>query len=115
MTVAILKTVDDHDSIYQAIMLWCPGCERIGSGDTKYGGLHMIPVLGNTRTLPRWDWNGDLVKVTLYPSMLTRGSGDFICHSFLRDGVWDFLTDSTHQYAGQKVDMRPLPEWILAN
>lgn len=34
------------------------------------------------------------------------------CHSFLRAGVWDFLGDSAHDLAGQKVPMVPLPDWL---
>lgn len=30
------------------------------------------------------------------------------CHSYLRDGVWEYLSDSTHTMAGQKA---PAPEW----
>lgn len=32
------------------------------------------------------------------------------CHSFLREGRWEFLSDSGHHLAGQTVDMVPLPE-----
>jgi hypothetical protein len=35
------------------------------------------------------------------------------CHSFLKAGVWEFLTDSAHKLAGQKVPMIPLPDWVL--
>ena len=31
------------------------------------------------------------------------------CHSFLRDGRWEFLNDSAHHLAGQTVDMVDLP------
>lgn len=34
------------------------------------------------------------------------------CHSFLRDGVWDFLGDCAHRMAGQKVPMVPLPDYL---
>lgn len=32
------------------------------------------------------------------------------CHSFLRAGRWEFLSDSAHALAGQTVDMVPLPD-----
>ena len=32
------------------------------------------------------------------------------CHSFLRDGVWEFLPDSAHRLAGQHHPMVPLPD-----
>lgn len=35
------------------------------------------------------------------------------CHSFLRDGRWEFLPDSAHHLAGQTVDMVPLPDWLV--
>jgi hypothetical protein len=114
MTLAVLRSVRDGDHLYEALMLWCPGCERIGEGDTKYGGLHMLPVLGDPGRLAKWDWNLDLEKVTITPSVLTQGANGFVCHSFLTDGVWSFLTDSTHKYSGQQVPMVPLPEWFLA-
>lgn len=34
------------------------------------------------------------------------------CHSFLRVGRWEFLTDSAHRLAGQTVPMVPLPDWL---
>lgn len=39
----------------------------------------------------------------------TREPASGNCHSFLRAGVWDFLGDSAHHLAGQKVPMVPLP------
>lgn len=35
------------------------------------------------------------------------------CHSFLRSGRWEFLSDSAHRLAGQTVDMVPLPDWFV--
>lgn len=35
------------------------------------------------------------------------------CHSFLRNGVWEFLGDCAHSLAGQKVPMVPLPDWVV--
>lgn len=115
MTVfAQITTLNDQTESYKAIMLWCPGCEKTTSLVYVRGGLHLLPVTGDPTKRPVWGWNGDLEKVTLSPSILTR-NGDDICHSFLKDGVWDFLPDSTHKYAGQKVPMVPLPEWAVRN
>lgn len=36
------------------------------------------------------------------------------CHSFLRAGVWEFLSDSAHSLAGQSVPMVPIPEQALS-
>jgi hypothetical protein len=35
------------------------------------------------------------------------------CHSFLRAGVWEFLSDSAHSLAGQNVPMVPLPDFLM--
>lgn len=35
------------------------------------------------------------------------------CHSFLRDGVWEFLPDSAHDLAGQRVPVVSIPKWWL--
>lgn len=33
------------------------------------------------------------------------------CHSFLQNGMWQFLGDSAHSLAGKTVPMVPLPGW----
>jgi hypothetical protein len=35
------------------------------------------------------------------------------CHSFLKNGQWQFLGDSTHRLAGGTSQMVPLPDWIV--
>ena len=35
------------------------------------------------------------------------------CHSFVRNGKWEFLGDSAHKLAGQTISMVPLPDWIV--
>ena len=88
----------------------CPGCEE----------RHVIKVEGT----PCWGWNGDLVLATIAPSILVRGKRpitddeadrifagekldipDRVCHSFVRDGRIQFLSDCTHALAGQTVDV----------
>jgi hypothetical protein len=46
---------------------------------------------------------------TFSPSILVRTHDGRICHSYLRDGVWEFLTDSTHHLAGTSVPCVPIP------
>ena len=115
-TVAQIRHVDDHGDLYDAITIWCPGCERTDDDGHKRGGLHMLPVTGDGSKRPTWEWNGDLDRVTLSPSILTRHGGqdsDLVCHSFLRDGQWQFLSDCTHALANQTVPMVPLPDWCV--
>jgi hypothetical protein len=111
---ALVRSVDDHGDHYQAIMVWCPGC--VADQPAESSGLHMLPISGDSTKRPTWTWNGDLELVTLEPSILTKhkkdGSSEFICHSYLRNGFWEFLTDCTHSLAGQTVPMVPLPDWV---
>lgn len=51
-----------------------------------------------------WTWNGDIEAPTLRPSVLTKGS-HFICHSWVNDGKVKFLSDCSHEYAGQTLDL----------
>jgi len=114
--VAQLRGVNDHGRHYEAIMLWCPGCEVTRDGEAQ-GGLHMLAVAGEVGHRPRWDFDGKLDAPTLSPSILTRytmAGEPFVCHSFLRAGVWEFLSDCTHPLVGQRVSAVPLPDWVVA-
>ena len=82
-------------------MLWCPGCEDV----------HGIRIEGPGA----WTWDGDEVSPTISPSLLVRMRftvefADRVCHSFVRAGQWEFLTDSTHARAGQTVPCVPFPD-----
>jgi hypothetical protein len=104
------------------LLFHCPGCEC----------SHGVSVDGQGR--PVWGWNGSAEAPTFTPSILIR-SGHYdphrqgdqcwctynaahpdnpapfvcgICHSVVRDGRIQFLADSTHNLAGQTVE---IPEW----
>lgn len=76
---------------------WCAGC----------GTHHAIDP-------SRWTWNGDTERPTFSPSVLvTYEFGEERlpqrCHSFVRDGQIQYLSDCTHALAGQTVSMEELP------
>lgn len=80
----------------------CPGC----------GDSHEVPVnrhgRGAVEQGPAWDWNGSLDKPTLGPSILVRWGSSTekrCCHSYVRGGRIEFLSDCTHALAGQTVDL----------
>lgn len=102
----------------------CPGC----------GETHVIAVApaASGAARPVWGYNGNPDAPTFTPSVLAQ-SGHFmdgdkkecwctyekrfgrpspfkcgICHSFVTDGMIQFLNDCTHALAGQTV---PLPDW----
>jgi hypothetical protein len=84
----------------------CPGCDD----------YHQIRTGENG-----WTWDGSAEAPTFSPSVLVTyaanpdASDEFAewrtarrCHSFVRAGRIEFLSDCTHALAGQTVD---LPEW----
>lgn len=101
------------------VMFWCPGCD----------GAHSINVGDGSG--PRWNWNENVDKPSFTPSILAQGetwippvtSENYskwectpweqtkvatVCHSFVTDGQIQFLSDCTHELAGQTV---PLPDF----
>jgi hypothetical protein len=79
------------------LAFYCPGCKQ-------YHGVHVDkskPVY--------WDFNGDYDKPTFSPSLhITIGhypDPPSICHSFVKDGNIQFLSDCTHKLAGQTVEL----------
>ncbi|NMZ72988.1 hypothetical protein HBO32_07745 [Pseudomonas nitroreducens] len=92
----ILERADDQ------LFFLCPGCSMLHGVRVGPGSQH-----------PRWDWNGDVNKPTFSPSILVtywwgEQREDRRCHSFVRDGRIEFLSDCTHALAGQTVDLPAL-------
>ena len=86
-------------------IFFCPGCNS----------AHVF----NSSEI-RWTYNENPDAPTISPSLLVTydgpdaGQGDApprVCHSFVKDGMIQFLGDCTHQLAGQTV---PIPEWPYA-
>lgn len=67
----------------------------------------IIPVIqkGTRAGTGCWSWNGDTEKPTIKPSVLTWVNDRIRCHSFINDGKVQFLSDCTHQYANQTLDL----------
>ncbi len=103
-----IRPVDNHGAVYDCLMFVCPGCAA--GGPVGYDSIHMLAVNASEVYRPSWEWNGNLETPTLSPSILTHG-GYAICHSFLRDGVFEFLLDSTHPLSGKQVNIPDLPKW----
>jgi hypothetical protein len=65
-----------------------------------------VQVKGPRKGLPNWTWNGDVDKPTLKPSIRSFISPKEIrCHSSVSDGQVQFLSDCTHEFAGQTLDL----------
>lgn len=77
----------------------CPGC----------GNAHAFTVGGDPNSHPRWQWNGSFDCPTFSPSLsCNKDFPESRCHSFVRDGKIEFLSDCHHALAGQTVD---IPDW----
>jgi len=75
-----------RDGVVEGHMIFCPGCK---SG-------HLFDH--------RWHFNGDLEKPTFDGSMLVNASDpETRCHSYVRDGMIQFVTDCAHELKGQTV------------
>ena len=80
---------------------FCPACKE----------YHYIGVATNDMGFPIWQFNGDNETPTVSPSVKVECHGDYInivCHSFIKDGKIQFLSDCTHNLAGQTVEMTDL-------
>lgn len=78
-------------------MIFCPGC--------KCG--HWFKTDGGS---PSWQFNGDMHRPTINPSLLVRHSANgqaVVCHSFIRDGQMQFLDDCTHELKSTTVSLQP--------
>jgi hypothetical protein len=105
--VAVLRHEVEYTTgkvLGDSLWMWCPACDA----------AKCIPVNRSGGTF--WVWDGNLEAPTLSPSILQHsGSTLPLCHSFLKGGVWDFLSDCTHSMAGQKVPMVPVPDWLMSD
>lgn len=69
-------------------LFFCPGCNCAHGFNEK------------------WTWNKDVNNPTVNPSILS--IGEKRCHSFIRNGKIQFLSDCEHSLKNQTVD---IPDW----
>ncbi|HEX9052179.1 MAG TPA: hypothetical protein VF841_16745 [Anaeromyxobacter sp.] len=103
------------------LAFWCPGCEEmhaVSSGWT-FDGNYDAPTFSPSVLVTCghfcssfkpgescWcTYNAAEIAAGREPSPFTCSR----CHSFVRGGRIEFLTDSTHALAGQTVGLRPPP------
>lgn len=81
---------------------WCPGCDGLHAFWTKGG-----PVVNGHEQ--NWTFNGDGDKPTIFPSLdVGKNLPNHHCHSWIKDGMIEFLSDSYHSLKGKTV---PIPDW----
>ncbi|HZK68567.1 MAG TPA: DUF6527 family protein [Paludibacter sp.] len=109
--MAKIKRYTELDGGYQCELgFMCPGCN---SKHFINDALTQIPNLPPNHI---WTFNGDFDKPTVRDSVLTRiyvknnASGKYDieanrCHSYITDGMIEFLSDCHHLLAGQIVEL----------
>lgn len=55
-------------------------------------------------------WNNDYDNPTVTPSLVQNFTPGSMCHSFIRNGHIQYLTDCTHHLAGQTISLPDLPK-----
>ena len=97
-------TLDDEPTVIAALAALCPACgfEHMFNVDLTGHGKHHNHV---------GTFNGDYERPTFRPSMgynmHNQVEHHSRCHSWLTDGVWQFLGDCTHDMAGRQIPMVP--------
>jgi len=76
--------------------------------------MHAVRHQGSDGHSAGWAWSGGAETPTFRPSVLVTYDGPdagqgkappAVCHSFVTDGWIEFLPDSTHALAGQRVEL----------
>src|SRR5687767_10565316 len=92
------KTYHFGEGVYY---IYCPGCK---SG-------HSLSTQKPNSNGAQWGFSGDLKKPTFTPSLHVKGEcGETgavttLCHSFIRDGHIQYLSDSAHDLKGQTIEL----------
>lgn len=93
--MAKVKQYDDVRDGSKLLAFHCPGC----------GYDHGFRV-GGHGPKPRWTWNGSFDAPTFSPSLLcNQDSPANRCHSFVKEGRIEFLSDCFHDLRGMTVDL----------
>jgi hypothetical protein len=97
-------TIEEKNSItgdYESAdyLFYCEGCKC----------HHGVWTTNKNRSNAIWDFNGDVEHPTVSPSILVRWTrekgNDIVCHSFIRNGFIEYLSDSSHFLAGKTVEL----------
>ena len=77
-------------------------------------GCNFLPVLPNSKKREgtgNWSWNCNVDAPTIKPSLAQRHNVNGVeerCHTWITDGMVQFLSDSTHELANQTVSLEDI-------
>jgi hypothetical protein len=88
----------------------CPGCNE--QHPVYVEGIYK-PSFSSAPIKSYWNWNGDMDNPTFNPSLLVnwvdrKTNKNMVCHSFIKDGMIQFLSDCTHELVNQTVELLEL-------
>lgn len=123
--MAKLYKIEDWQPGLADVHFHCPGCNCD----------HGVWTQKTEKNNSVWDFNGSMDKPTFRPSILVRwvegpkepekdengyllvgpdgrlkGARDMVCHSFVTDGMIEFLGDCTHELAGKTVELEDIKD-----
>ena len=81
------------------LMFWCKGCNMFHSVNLD---VNNSPII--------WDFDGNYEKPTITPSILVEYTygperKNVVCHSFITNGMIQYLQDCTHEFAGETLPL----------
>lgn len=104
------KVIDEEKAINRnptndhRVYIFCPACKE---ANPNSDGLHCLNVSRIHR------FNGNYESPTFEPSLMAATPKMIICHSYVREGMIQYLSDCTHGMAGQTVPLLDIPEKYL--
>lgn len=105
----VLEIIRFSDGKIGSLSAFCPACDFVHTFNVDLEGHGRWAKHNN----PCWGFDGNYDRPTFEGSMLANADGvdehHPICHSWLKDGVWEYLADCTHDMAGQFVPV-PAPD-----
>jgi hypothetical protein len=118
-----LRKDDHHGLIY-----YCQGCEQahrieVGNGRWTWNGDVENPTfspsvkVSGRKFTPKGEADYQAWAAAGYPknadgSMHSFDNAPTVCHTFITNGMVQFLSDCTHELAGQTLPLPDLPEWL---
>jgi Family of unknown function (DUF6527) len=83
-----------RECVDNTLIAFCPGCKTAHPFD-----------------LNRWSFDGNIEAPTFSPSLICGTQNESArCHSFVKNGCWEFLSDCFHDLKGKTVPMIPINE-----
>lgn len=93
----IQKVLWDRGELHQ---FYCPACNTI----------HSVTV----GSKEGWHFNGDYNKPSYQPSILVARKYEGLrCHSYVKDGFIQYLSDCSHPLAGQTLPLPHIPDHFI--